>query len=102
MHWRAIRRIIAQCLGWPSRRVPVQGAMVVNRTHDGGRTWGTLRDGLPQPHAHHLAYRRGLAVADDGRSVLMGSTTGGLWASAGDHWQAVSHHLPPTFAVRFG
>jgi photosystem II stability/assembly factor-like uncharacterized protein len=65
---------------------------------------GTLRDGQPQPHAHHLVYRRGLAIADDGRGLLMGSTSGGLWstADAGDHWQAVSHHLPPAFAARFG
>jgi photosystem II stability/assembly factor-like uncharacterized protein len=86
------------------RRVPVQGALAVNRTRDGGRTWETLRDGLPQQHAYDLVYRHGLAAADDGRSLLMGSTTGGLWASAdaGDHWQAVSHPLPPIFAVRFG
>jgi hypothetical protein len=34
----------------------------------------------------------------------MGSTTGGLWASAdgGEHWQTVSQNLPPIYAVRFG
>ena len=34
----------------------------------------------------------------------MGSTTGGLWASAdaGEHWQAVSMSLPPIFALCFG
>jgi photosystem II stability/assembly factor-like uncharacterized protein len=49
-------------------------------------------------------YRHALAVAGDGRTLLMGSTTGGLWASddAGDHWQAVSLNLPPIAAVRFG
>ena len=46
----------------------------------------------------------GLEVAADGQSLLMGSTTGGLWAraDAGDHWQAVSLNLPPIHAVRFG
>lgn len=86
------------------RRVPLQGAMVVNRSRDGGRTFETLRRGLPQQHAYDLIYRHGLAVADDGRHLLMGSTTGGVWASAdaGDGWESVSQHLPPIFAVRFG
>ncbi len=86
------------------RRVPVDAALAVNRTQDGGQTWQTLRAGLPQQHAYDLVYRHGLDVAEDGRSLLMGSTTGGLWASddGGDHWQAVNLNLPPVYAVRFG
>ncbi len=86
------------------KRVPVDAALVVNRTRDGGRSFETLRWGLPQSHAYDLVYRHGLDVAADGRSLLMGSTTGGLWATrdAGDSWQTVSLNLPPIFAVRFG
>ena len=86
------------------QRVPVDGALVVNRTRDGGRHFETLSDGLPPNACYDLVYRHGLAVADDARSLLMGSTTGGLWASAdaGDSWTAVSAHLPPIYAVRFG
>ena len=86
------------------RRVPVDGALVVNRTRDGGASFETLRDGLPQTHCYDLVYRHGLAVAGDGRTLMMGSTTGGLWASAdaGDSWQTVSMNLPPIYAVRFG
>ena len=86
------------------RRVPLHGEMVVNRSRDGGRSFETFRQGLPQQHAYDLVYRHGLAVADDGRHLLMGSTTGGLWSSAdaGEHWQAVAHNLPPIFALRFG
>jgi len=86
------------------QRVPVAGALVVNRTRDGGRTFDTLRNGLPQSHCYDLAYRHGLAVAGDGRSLLLGTTTGNVWTSgdAGDHWIALSHHLPPVHAVRFG
>jgi hypothetical protein len=86
------------------RRVPVDGALVVNRTRDGGRSFETLRQGLPQRHAYDLIYRHGLEVADDGASLLMGSTTGGLWGSfdGGDSWHAVSLNLPPIYAVRFG
>jgi hypothetical protein len=85
-------------------RVPVAAALAVNRTRDGGRTFETLRDGLPQEHAYDLVYRHGLAVGDDGKTLLMASTSGGLWASAdgGDAWQTVSTTLPPAVAVRFG
>ena len=85
-------------------RVPRDGALVVNRTRDGGISFETLREGLPQDGCYDLVYRHGLAVADDGRTLLMGSTTGGLWAShdGGDAWCAVSQTLPPIYAVRFG
>jgi hypothetical protein len=85
-------------------RVPVGGALVVNRTRDAGASFDTLGAGLPGADCFDLVYRHGLAVADDGRSLLMGSTTGGLWASAdaGEHWATVSTTLPPIYAVRFG
>jgi hypothetical protein len=48
-------------------------------------------------------YRHGLAVADDGKTLLMASTTGGAWLSTngGEHWQTISTTLPPVYAVRF-
>ena len=86
------------------RRVPVNAALAVNRTRDGGRSFETLRAGLPQQDCYDLVYRHGLDVAADGRTLLMGSTTGGLWSSfdGGDHWHTVSLNLPPIAAVRFG
>ncbi|QYF95041.1 exo-alpha-sialidase [Massilia sp. PAMC28688] len=85
------------------RRIPVDSAMAVTRTSDGGKTFTALRAGLPQEHCYDLVYRHGLAVADDGRTLLMGSTTGGLWASAngGDSWETVSTTLPPIYAICF-
>jgi len=85
------------------RRVPTDAALLVNRTMDGGNGFDTLRAGLPQEHCYDLIYRHGLAVADDGRTLMMGSTTGGVWTSddAGAHWRAVSNTLPPVYAVRF-
>jgi hypothetical protein len=85
-------------------RVPVDAALVVNRTRDGGRSWQTLREGLPQQQAYDLMYRHALDVSADGRRLLMGSTTGGVWASddGGDHWQTVSLNLPMVHAVRLG
>ncbi len=86
------------------RRVPVDGALVVNRTRDGGRSFETFRQGLPQQDCYDLIYRHGLAVDDSGSALLMGSTTGNLWASddAGESWASVNGHLPPIYAVRFG
>jgi hypothetical protein len=85
------------------RRVPVDGAVVVTRTRDGGKSFEVLRRGLPQEHAYDLVYRHGLDVTDDGTTLAMGSTTGSLWVSVdqGDQWQTVSTHLPPIHAVRF-
>jgi hypothetical protein len=86
------------------KRVPVDGALVVNRTRDGGRSFETLRNGLPQKDCYDLIYRHGLDVAADGRTLMMGSTTGHVWASgdAGDTWGAVALNLPPIAAVRLG
>ena len=85
-------------------RVPEGGAMVVHRTRDGGRSFNVLSQGLPASDCYDLVYRHGLEVAPDGQTLLMGSTTGGLWSSdnGGEHWQTVSTTLPPIYAVRFG
>lgn len=86
------------------RRVPVEGAVAVIRSRNSGRSFETLGRGLPQQHAHDLVYCHGLAVTDDGRHLLMGSTTDGLWpsADAGERWHTVSQALPPIFALRLG
>ncbi|MBI1892219.1 MAG: exo-alpha-sialidase [Burkholderiales bacterium] len=85
------------------RRLPVDAAMCVMRTRDGGKSFEILRDGLPQRHCYDLVYRHGAAVTDDGKTLMMGSTTGGLWVSenGGDTWLSISAHLPPIYAVRF-
>jgi photosystem II stability/assembly factor-like uncharacterized protein len=85
------------------KRMPRDGALCVTRTRDGGRSWEVLRDGLPQRDAFDLIYRHGLDVDASGERLVMGSTTGGLWASdnSGASWQLVNAHLPPIYAVRF-
>jgi len=85
------------------QRVPVDAALAVNRTNDSGHHFITERAGLPQEHCYDLVYRHGLAVAEDGKTLLMASTTGGVWLSenGGAEWQTVSTTLPPVYAVRF-
>jgi hypothetical protein len=85
------------------KRMPRDGALVVTRTQDGGRSWETLREGLPQRDAYDLVYRHGLDIDHTGNRLVMGSTTGGLWVSdsGGESWQLVNAHLPPIYQVRF-
>ena len=77
--------------------------MVVTRTRDGGRTYDTLREGLPPQHAYDLVYRHALNIDACGETLAIGSTTGGLWLSGdqGGHGQNLSAHLPPIYSVRF-
>lgn len=84
-------------------RVPVDGALVVLRTQDGGRSFDELRAGLPQVHAYDLVYRHALDVAPDGRSLVLASTTGRVWISSdgGDGWREFAANLPPVYAVRW-
>ncbi|HWH80941.1 MAG TPA: exo-alpha-sialidase [Burkholderiaceae bacterium] len=85
------------------QRVPVGAALQVNRTRDGGRSFEALRAGLPQRDCYDLVYRHGLAVDASGERLLMGSTTGNLWASddGGERWERLAVDLPPIAAVRF-
>jgi len=85
------------------RRVPHDGALVVTRTRDGGRSFEVLRNGLPQRHAYDLVLRHGLAVDATGRRLAIGSSTGGLWISedGGEGWRGIEARLPPIHQVRF-
>jgi hypothetical protein len=85
------------------KRIPVDGALVVTRTDDGGRTFRSLKKGLPQKHAYDVVFRHGLALDRTGNRLAIGSTTGGVWISenGGDAWKLVSHTLPQVYAVRW-
>jgi hypothetical protein len=84
-------------------RIPIDARLQVLRTRDGGQSWTSLRAGLPQEHAYDLVYRHALDVDDSGDCLAFGSTTGNLWLTenGGTHWENVSTHLPPIYAVRF-
>ena len=82
-------------------RVPVDARVVVTRTRDGGASFEVLGEGLPASEAFDLVFRHALCVDAEGRGLAFGSTTGNVWTSddGGDSWQALSHHLPPVYAV---
>ena len=85
------------------KRIPKDGRLVVTRTRDGGKSFETLTEGLPQKHAYDVVYRHALALDAAGERLAFGSTTGGLWVSEnqGDRWTNIIHTLPPVYAVRF-
>src|SRR5687767_4303635 len=84
-------------------RYPADGKLAVTRTRDGGKSFETLRAGLPQEHAYDLVYRHGLDIDESGEQLAIGSTTGGLWLSknGGDSWRCLAAHLPPIYCLRF-
>ncbi|MFO0725384.1 MAG: exo-alpha-sialidase [Myxococcota bacterium] len=84
------------------KRIPLDGKVVVTRTRDGGKSFQTLREGLPQEHAYDLTLRHALAVDPSGQVLAFGTTTGALFVTedGGDHWREVTAHLPPVYVVR--
>jgi len=80
-------------------RVTVNGALFVQRSRDGGKTFECLRDGLPQSHCYDICYRHGLSARGD--ALMFGTTTGNLYTSddKGETWQTFSCHLPPIYSV---
>jgi hypothetical protein len=79
----------------------VDGGLFVARTRDGGASWETFRNGLPQEHAYDVVYRHALDARGD--HVCFGSTTGNVYFSEdrGESWQCIGNNLPPVHSVRF-
>jgi hypothetical protein len=85
-------------------RTPVDEAVVVTRTDNGGSSFTVQRSGLPQANAYDLVYRHALAIAPDGRTLAFGSTTGNAWitGNGGVDWVPVAQNMPPIYAVVAG
>ncbi len=83
------------------KRHAVDGALCVNKTIDGGKSFSAKRAGLPQSHAYDLFYRHGGAVDENGERLVIGSTSGGVFASTdgGENWHALPARLPPVYAI---
>jgi len=83
-------------------RMAIDGGLFVAGTTDGGQTWQTFRNGLPQTNAYDIVYRHALDAADD--CLCFGSTTGNVYISEdrGQNWQCLGSNFPPVYSVRFG
>ena len=85
------------------QRYAVNGSLIVSRTRDGGNSFESLSNGLPQKHAYDLVYRHCLDIDKSGDKLIFGSTTGNAWISEnqGDNWSQISSTLPPIYCTRF-
>lgn len=83
-------------------RMPVDSALCVCRTDDGGKTWTDFRAGLPQESCYDVIFRHALDVS--GNRLVFGTTTGNVYVSddRGESWQCIGNHFPPVYSVRFG
>lgn len=82
-------------------RMAVDGALVVHRTDDGGKTWRARAKGLPQTAVYDVVYRH--ALDGNGDELVFGSTTGNVFYSGdgGESWECLGAHFPPVYSVRF-
>lgn len=82
-------------------RVAYERGICVARTRDGGQSWQTLSNGLPQQGAYDIVYRHALDLKGD--HLAFGSTTGNAFYSTdgGENWTCLSNYLPPIYSVRF-
>lgn len=85
-----------------SERMAIDGGLSVARTTNGGQSWQSFRNGLPQDNAYDIVLRHSLDVAGD--CLCFGSTTGNVYLSEdrGETWQCLGNNLPPIYSVRFG
>lgn len=82
-------------------RVAVGNSLCICRTDDGGESWNTFRDGLPQEACFDIVYRHALATSGD--TVAFGTTCGNLFISdnAGGNWDSINNYLPMIYSLAF-
>jgi photosystem II stability/assembly factor-like uncharacterized protein len=121
-HWDSIEAGLPSSFGFPAAAHPRDPATLyllplngdtagryvpearaaVWRTRDGGESWRSLRDGLPQQNAFFGVLRQAMATDRlDPAGIYFGTSTGALYASAdeGDSWNCIAQHLPTICSV---
>ncbi len=85
---------------WP--RTSPDGRPAVYATHNAGKTWQRLDEGLPESQAWLTVKRQAMSAdAFDPVGLYFGTTGGELWASRdeGRKWACIARHLPEIYAV---
>ena len=82
-------------------RVAYDQALCVCRTEDGGKSWQSFNQGLPQENVFDITYRHALDIHQN--EVVFGTTTGNLYLSKndGESWECLSHNLPMIYSLEF-
>ena len=83
-------------------RIAPNQALAVCRTEDGGQSWQTLTNGLPQENCFDIVFRHALAIQDN--TLAFGTTTGNVYLSEnqGNDWTCLSNNLARVDCVSFG
>ena len=85
---------------WP--RTSPEGKPAAYVTHNGGKSWKRLDDGLPGKQAWWTVKRQAMtADAQDPVGLYFGTTSGELWMSRreGKRWTCIAQHLPEIYSV---
>jgi photosystem II stability/assembly factor-like uncharacterized protein len=82
-------------------RIPIDRALMVCYTEDGGKTWKQLRNGLPQHNAYDITFRHALDI--EGNTLAFGTTAGNVYVSddRGESWRCVTQNLATVYSTRF-
>lgn len=82
-------------------RAPVNSAVSFQVTKDGGESFHTFRDGLPQENAYDLCLRHALSINKD--KILFGTNNGNLYYSSnrGESFEAAFQSLPTIYCVQW-
>lgn len=83
-------------------RTAPEGRLRVYRSPDGGKSWSSLANGLPQKHAYVTVLREALTLDQlHPCGAYFGTSSGHVFASAdlGGHWQCIAEFLPRVLSV---
>jgi photosystem II stability/assembly factor-like uncharacterized protein len=85
---------------WP--RTSPGGKPAAYVTHDAGKTWQRLAEGLPERNAWFTVKRQ--AMSADSKApvgVYFGTTNGEVWGSRneGESWTCLARYLPEVYSV---
>jgi photosystem II stability/assembly factor-like uncharacterized protein len=84
-------------------RAPVDGKLRVYRTRDGGGSWASVSNGLPDEHVYVTVLREAIDTdANQPCGIYFGTSGGHVFASedAGDSWQKIVSYLPRVLSVK--
>ena len=102
IHPREAETIFVIPLKGADFRCPPEGRLRVFRSRNGGNSWQSLTNGLPQEDVFVGVYREAMAMDSlNPAGIYFGTNTGKLFGSSdeGDTWELLTDNLPPIYSV---